>query len=62
MARLRIDGLGGANGIVCNTRTLKPRNSEYYQLSFGKRPTIELHDCQQDPDQINNWLMSPIMR
>jgi len=36
-----------------------PQNRKYYQLSFGKRPAVELYDCKQDPDQINNLVDEP---
>lgn len=36
-----------------------PKNSKYFQLSFGKRPAVELYDCKQDPDQINNLADDP---
>ena len=26
----------------------------YYDLSFAKRPAVELYDCQKDPDQVKN--------
>lgn len=31
----------------------------YYDLSFSKRPAIELYDCAKDPDQINNLAQNP---
>jgi arylsulfatase A-like enzyme len=37
----------------------EPKNSKYYQLSFAKRPAVELYDCKQDPDQINNLVDEP---
>jgi hypothetical protein len=36
-----------------------PQNEKYYQLSFGKRPAVELYDCEQDRDQINNLADEP---
>jgi hypothetical protein len=31
----------------------------YYDLCFGKRPKVELYDCINDPDQIQNLAGDP---
>jgi len=36
-----------------------PELAEYYQLSFAKRPAVELYDCKSDPDQVNNLAAKP---
>ena len=36
-----------------------PAIRKYYDLSFGKRPAVELYDCQADPDNVNNLADDP---
>ncbi len=36
-----------------------PAIRKYYDLSFAKRPAIELYDCQADPDNVNNLADDP---
>ena len=31
-----------------------PKLGKFYNLCFAKRPAVELYDCQNDPDQVNN--------
>lgn len=36
-----------------------PDQSQYYDLSFGKRPAIELYSISNDPEQVNNLASDP---
>jgi len=36
-----------------------PAIRNYYDLSFAKRPAVELYDCQADPDNVNNLADDP---
>lgn len=36
-----------------------PNGKELYELSFGKRPPVELYDCLADPAQTNNLAAKP---
>ena len=36
-----------------------PAFARYYNLSFAKRPPVELYDCKSDPDQVNNLADDP---
>jgi hypothetical protein len=36
-----------------------PAIRKYYDLSFAKRPAVELYDCQADPDNVNNLADDP---
>lgn len=36
-----------------------PKRARFYDVCFGKRPAIELYDCQKDPDQVNNLAGDP---
>ena len=36
-----------------------PENQSFYDLCFAKRDAVELYDCQNDPDQINNLAQDP---
>ena len=31
-----------------------PKLGKFYNLCFAKRPAVELYDCRNDPDQVNN--------
>ncbi len=35
------------------------RITPYFELSFAKRPAVELYDCRADPDQVNNLAADP---
>ncbi|WP_442484235.1 sulfatase family protein [Aeoliella sp. SH292] len=36
-----------------------PQIAPFFELSFGKRPAVELYDCQADPDQVKNLASDP---
>lgn len=36
-----------------------PEISRYYNLSFSKRPAVELYDCETDKDQVHNLAGKP---
>ncbi len=36
-----------------------PKPARFYDVCFGKRPAIELYDCQKDPEQVNNLAGDP---
>ncbi len=36
-----------------------PKLGKFYNLCFAKRPAIELYDCRNDPDQVNNLAGDP---
>ena len=36
-----------------------PKLARFYDVCFGKRPAIELYDCQKDPDQVSNLANDP---
>ena len=44
---------------ISENRGLDPAHERFYQLSFGKRPEIELYDLAHDPDQLVNVADKP---
>ena len=36
-----------------------PENKKFYDLCFARRDAVELYDCGQDPDQVNNLAGQP---
>ena len=36
-----------------------PAQKKFYQLNFGKRPAVELYDCEKDPDHAHNLADDP---
>ena len=36
-----------------------PDKKKYFDLCFGKRPAVELYDCNKDPDQVQNLAKDP---
>jgi N-sulfoglucosamine sulfohydrolase len=36
-----------------------PQVAPFFELNFGKRPALELYDCQADPDQVKNLASGP---
>jgi len=38
---------------------MNDKESKCYRLCFGRRPAVELYDCDKDPDQINNLAGDP---
>jgi len=37
-----------------------PKLARFHDVCFGKRPAVELYDCQKDPDQVNNLADDPV--
>jgi hypothetical protein len=36
-----------------------PDKKKYFDLCFGKRPAVELYDCNKDPDQVQDLAKDP---
>ena len=45
---------GPTKSFIVDNKDRSPEYQRYYQLSFGKRPAVELYDLKSDPSQLNN--------
>ncbi len=57
--RVHADTDGGPTKLFLVEHKSDPAMRKYYDLSFAKRPAVELYDCQADPDNVNNLADDP---
>jgi len=49
---------GPTKALIVKTEN-NPATKNYFDMCFGKRQAVELYDCENDPDQVNNLANDP---